>query len=183
MVYCNVLSDWIAKRAHADAVVEIQIDRVDHGHAVVTAQLFDERAKKTFDKKAHAFIPFTKLQGQIALTETQAGDATRDYNAPLTTPAVTFQEKAFTMPTCVRCPIPDYPRDSRQSGFQGTIYLLVTVLPDATATDIVVLRPVGYGLDASAIDTILTWKFKPGTDGQKRPVAIQVPVEIEFHLY
>jgi protein TonB len=36
--------------------------------------------------------------------------------------------------------------------------------------------------DEKAIDAVKTWRFKPATLNGK-PVAVQVAVEIEFHLY
>jgi TonB family protein len=87
------------------------------------------------------------------------------------------------MPICVHCPKPDYSGEGRQLRIQGTIYMVLTVLPDGTADDILIIRPLGYGLDASAIDAILTWTFKPALDREKHPVATQVPVEIAFALY
>jgi TonB family protein len=38
------------------------------------------------------------------------------------------------------------------------------------------------GLDEKAIEAVNRWRFRPGTlDGQ--PVATQIAVEVDFHLY
>ena len=47
---------------------------------------------------------------------------------------------------------------------------------------ICIISPLGYGLDRRAMDAVLRWKFQPATkDG--RPVAAEVVIETNFHLY
>jgi periplasmic protein TonB len=44
------------------------------------------------------------------------------------------------------------------------------------------VRSLGMGLDEKALETVRTWRFEPGQkDGL--PVAVQVHVEVIFHLY
>jgi TonB family protein len=53
---------------------------------------------------------------------------------------------------------------------------------DGIPTNIKVVNPIGMGLDEKAVETVSTWKFQPATkDGN--PVAAQIAVEIDFHLY
>ena len=52
---------------------------------------------------------------------------------------------------------------------------------DGRAHDIRVSRSLGLGLDEKAIESVKTWKFEPGKkDGV--PVAVQISVEVAFHL-
>ena len=45
-----------------------------------------------------------------------------------------------------------------------------------------ILSPLGAGLDAKAVQAVATWKFQPAEkDGE--PVAVQIAVEVDFHLY
>jgi TonB family protein len=186
MLYSNALGDWIAARTHADGVVTVELERVESDHATVSVQLFDRRVKKVYDKKKKTEISAATFESQINLTETQARSATRIYQPPLNTPVVKTDpdgKNGIKLAGCDYCPKPEYSSEARQKRIQGTVYLLVTVLPDGTADDVLIIRPVGYGLDAAAIEKLLTWKFKPALDAQKRPVATQVPVEIMFALY
>jgi protein TonB len=48
--------------------------------------------------------------------------------------------------------------------------------------DIRVVRGLGMGLDAKAIDAVKQWRFQPAMkDG--RPVNVQISVEVGFKLY
>lgn len=44
-----------------------------------------------------------------------------------------------------------------------------------------VVKPLDKGLDKSAVETVRTWKFKPGTRNGV-PIPIKVMVEITFRL-
>jgi TonB family protein len=48
--------------------------------------------------------------------------------------------------------------------------------------DIRVLRGLGFGLDAKAIDAVRQWRFAPAKKDGK-PVNVQVNVEVAFRLY
>ena len=48
--------------------------------------------------------------------------------------------------------------------------------------DLRVVRGLGFGLDAKALEAVRQWRFQPALkDG--RPVNVQISVEVEFHLY
>jgi protein TonB len=77
---------------------------------------------------------------------------------------------------------PDYTDEARQAHIQGTIVLDVTIRADGTGKVNKVERGLGYGLDEKAIETFEKWRFEPGTlDG--KPVAVQLQVTMNFHLY
>lgn len=186
MLYSNALADWLAQRNHADGVATIEVEHVENGHADVLIQFADRRAKptkKANDKKKKTEISSEDFQGQINLTATQVKSATDEYRPPLHTPVMHAGTGGVGMPWCDYCPKPEYSEVARQKRIRGTVYLLVTVLPDGTPDDILITRPIGFGLDATAVEQLLKWKFKPAVDGQKHPVATQVPIEIAFELY
>ena len=62
-------------------------------------------------------------------------------------------------------PIPEYPMKSQHLGYQGQgIYRLVINKKTGMADEIKVLKTTGHReLDASAVMTLLNWKFQPGT--------------------
>jgi TonB family protein len=60
------------------------------------------------------------------------------------------------------------------------LYLIVG--PDGKPRDIRVLRTLGLGLDEKSIEAVRTWRFEPAMKDGK-PVAVQISVEVEFHLY
>jgi TonB family protein len=64
---------------------------------------------------------------------------------------------------------------------QGTIQLRLVVDANGVPQRIAVSRPLGYGLDASAVEAMMRWKFSPATrDGAA--VAAEVVVEEQFSL-
>lgn len=79
-------------------------------------------------------------------------------------------------------PDPSYSDEARKTKYQGTIATTIVVDPTGRVRMIRVTRPLGMGLDEQAEATISTWKFDPAEkDGI--PVAVQLNVEVSFHLY
>jgi TonB family protein len=76
---------------------------------------------------------------------------------------------------------PSYTEEARAAKIQGTVVLNVVVGADGSAQQMSVLRSLDPGLDQKAMETVGTWKFRPGMkDGQ--PVAVQATIEVNFRL-
>jgi len=88
-----------------------------------------------------------------------------------------------TLPTCAYCPLPAYTDEARHVKMQGTVTLRVLVGADGKASDIRVIRGVGYGLDERAMQTVHTWRFTPARDPNHRAIAAWITVEAIFHLF
>jgi protein TonB len=86
-------------------------------------------------------------------------------------------------PTCSYCPDPMYTDEARQAKVQGTVTLRVLVGADGKASDIRVVRSVGYGLEERAAQTVRGWKFRPARDASQRSVAAWVTIEAVFRLF
>lgn len=86
------------------------------------------------------------------------------------------------VPTCIYCSDPKFPEPGRRRKTMGTVVLQVIVEPDGTATDIKVLRRIGYGLDEAAVEAVRNWKFRPALDQEGRPTRVMVITEINFRL-
>jgi len=85
-------------------------------------------------------------------------------------------------PKAIYAPDPEYSEEARKVKHMGTVVLWLVVGPDGKPRDIRVLRTLGLGLDEKAIEAVRTWRFEPAMkDG--RPVAVQINVEVNFHLY
>ena len=54
---------------------------------------------------------------------------------------------------------------------------------DGRASDIRVVRGVGFGLDERAAQSVRGWKFKPARDANQYPVAAWITVEAVFRLF
>ncbi len=79
-------------------------------------------------------------------------------------------------------PEPEYSEEARKAKWQGVVVLWVIVGPDGRVHDIQVRRSLGLGLDEKALETVKLWKFDPARkDGQ--PVAVEMNIEVNFHMY
>jgi protein TonB len=91
--------------------------------------------------------------------------------------------RGVSMPVCNICPYPIYTDEARKVKMQGTVTLRVLVGTDGRATQIRVMRGVGYGLEERAVQTVRDWKFTPAHDAVRRPMAVWVTIEAVFRLF
>jgi periplasmic protein TonB len=88
----------------------------------------------------------------------------------------------ISAPQPVSTPDPEYTQEARNAKTEGTCILWMIVDQQGHPRDIRVVRGLGFGLDARAIEAVKQWKFQPALkDGQ--PVNVQISVEVGFHLY
>jgi TonB family protein len=87
-----------------------------------------------------------------------------------------------TPPRVVSAPAAEFSEQARGKDVKGVSVLGVIVKPDGTTSDIHVIKALGMGLDEKAIDAVKRWKFKPAMLNGK-PVAVEIAVEVDFHLY
>ena len=87
-----------------------------------------------------------------------------------------------TVPQVIYNPEPGFSDEARKAKQQGTVVLLLVVGKDGRTYNIRVGQSLGMGLDEKAIEAVRQWRFRPATyNGQ--PVATQIAVEVDFHLY
>ena len=87
-----------------------------------------------------------------------------------------------TAPRAIYAPEPEFSEEARKTKHQGTAVLWLIVGTDGRPREISVVQSLGMGLDEKAIEALRRWRFEPGRkDGI--PVAVQVNVEVNFHLY
>jgi protein TonB len=85
-------------------------------------------------------------------------------------------------PQAISTPDPDYTEEARNAKTQGTCILGLIVDAEGHPRDIRVVRGLGSGLDAKAIEAVRRWLFEPAKKDGK-PVNVQVNVEVLFRLY
>lgn len=103
----------------------------------------------------------------------------------LETPELGLVEKVggrIKGPKPLYTPDPSYSDEARMAKSQGTAALIIVVDPAGQVRWVRVSRPLGMGLDEQAAAAISTWKFTPA-DRDGTPVAVQLHVEVDFHLY
>jgi len=88
----------------------------------------------------------------------------------------------ISAPQAISTPDPDYTEEARNAKTQGTCILGLIVDAEGHPRDIRVVRGLGFGLDAKAIEAVRQWRFQPARkDGE--PVNVQISVEVSFRLY
>lgn len=88
----------------------------------------------------------------------------------------------ISAPQAISTPDPEYTEEARNAKTQGTCILWLIVDDHGNPKDIRVVRGLGFGLDAKAIEAVKQWRFQPAEkDGH--PVNVQISVEVGFRLY
>ena len=88
----------------------------------------------------------------------------------------------ITAPQAVSTPDPEYTEEARKAKAQGTCTLWLIVDAAGNPRDIRVVRGLGFGLDAKAMEAVKQWRFDPALKDGK-PVNVQISVEVAFRLY
>lgn len=77
---------------------------------------------------------------------------------------------------------PEFTDEARRAKFQGSVAIQLIVDRYGNPQDIQVVRHLGMGLDEKAIEAVRQYKFRPAVF-QGRPVAVQMIINVNFHLY
>lgn len=77
---------------------------------------------------------------------------------------------------------PEFTEQARQANFQGTVQLQLIVDAQGNPQNVRVTRPLGKGLDEKAVEAVRQYRFRPAMY-QGHPVAVQIVVDVEFHLH
>ena len=85
-------------------------------------------------------------------------------------------------PDCAYCPQPKYSEEARKAKYQGTVVLQAVITTDGRAIEIQVVKGPGLGLEEKAVEAVKTWRFKPAIGPGGKPVAVVVPIEVNFRL-
>jgi TonB family protein len=85
-------------------------------------------------------------------------------------------------PVCKKCPDPAYTQLAKDNRLEGTIVLQVTVEPDGSVADIMVIRSSDPELARMAVDGVSNWQLSPARRADGEAVPVQVPIQITFRL-
>jgi TonB family protein len=88
----------------------------------------------------------------------------------------------ISAPEAVSSPDPEYTEEARKAKTQGTCVLRLIVDSTGHPRDVHVVKGLGFGLDAKAIDAVQKWQFNPSMKDGK-PIDVQIRVEVVFRLY
>ena len=85
-------------------------------------------------------------------------------------------------PDCFYKPDPKYSEEARKAKYQGTVMVQGTVTVDGRITDIQVVKGPGLGLEDKAVEAVQTWRCKPASGPNGKPVPTIVAIELNFRL-
>ena len=88
----------------------------------------------------------------------------------------------ISAPQAISTPDPEYTEEARRAKTQGTCILWLIVDAEGRPRDIRIVRGLGFGLDAKAVEAVKQWRFEPALKDGK-PVNVQISVEVGFRLY
>ena len=74
-----------------------------------------------------------------------------------------------------------YTDSARNAGIEGTLELLVGFSSDGTIKHVLLIKPLGYGLDEQAVAAAKAMKFEPETENGV-PISTVRPVSFGFHI-
>lgn len=77
---------------------------------------------------------------------------------------------------------PEFTDQARRANLQGVVSIQLIVDSQGNPQDIHVVRRLGMGLDQKAVEAVRQYKFRPAMY-QGHPVAVQMVIKVNFHLY
>lgn len=173
------------QKAAADSTAAAAPSAQDGEHHVTTTES-PEHARRVLrdaldrifsvgiDDRMIAVMPdFWKLYYQAAATKT-------DYKP--TDPGIFAQsavDKKATLLSKVEPPSNEF---AQTSGVAGLALYHAVIGPDGKAQGVVAGRPIGFGLDESAVETILKASFEPAIK-EGKPVTVWLDLVVQFRIY
>lgn len=89
---------------------------------------------------------------------------------------------AVSAPVLVSAPAPEYTADARAAKISGTVLVHFWVDESGTPTHVKLVRGLGNGLDAKAIEAVSRYRFTPAMENGK-PVVVALNTEINFNIF
>jgi TonB family protein len=144
-------------------------------HAMrVLQEALDNVFAQGLDERMMASLPdFWKLYYQAAA-------AKADYRPK--DPAVLRQNSVDQKARLLTQFEPDSNEFAQANGVAGMAQYHAVVRPDGTVGDVVVSRPIGFGLDENAVEAIRKAKFEPAIKDGK-PVSVMLNLNVPFRIF
>jgi TonB family protein len=85
-------------------------------------------------------------------------------------------------PSLIHSVEPEFTQEARQAGYQGSVSIQLIVDAQGNPQNVHVTRHANFGLDQKAVDAVRQYKFRPAMF-QGHPVAVQIIIDVDFHLH
>jgi TonB-like protein len=100
---------------------------------------------------------------------------------------ISVTDKGVHAPEFLDLPAPQFrgPADAKNSGSETTfmVSLLLTISAEGRLASLQVGKGGGPEFSEIAWRSARAWRFKPGVDRSGTPVALQIPMQVIFHIY
>ena len=90
---------------------------------------------------------------------------------------------AISAPALIHQVEAEFSDEARRAKYQGVCIVSLVIDAQGNPQNVHVVRALGMGLDEKAIEAVKQYRFKPALKDGKTPVAVQMNIEIDFHLY
>lgn len=87
-----------------------------------------------------------------------------------------------TAPRPIKTPDPEFSQEARAAKYQGTMTVSLVADASGAVRNVQIVKPLGMGLDEKAVESVSRWEFEPAKKNGT-PVAVQLMVEVQFHLF
>jgi TonB family protein len=88
----------------------------------------------------------------------------------------------ISAPVLLNSVVAGYTDEARRAKYQGVCQVSVIVDAQGNPQNPHVLRGLGMGLNAKALEAVRKYKFKPAMMDGKMPVPVAITVEVNFRL-
>jgi periplasmic protein TonB len=85
-------------------------------------------------------------------------------------------------PTLIHSVEPQFTEEARQANYQGSVSIQLIVDAQGNPQNVHVTRHANYGLDEKAVEAVRQYKFRPSMY-EGHPVAVQIVIDVDFHLH
>ncbi len=164
--------------------------KVEVPSALSTAETVKQLIDAVFiadSKELVTFVPrhwVPYFNGEVVRTIKDGKTAYR-FDGPTRTangdPIYRATKDGVQVPKPVHTPDPEYTEIGRAASFNGSGRLSAVINKAGEIDDVVVVKPIGLGLDDNAAAIVRIWRFKPATKNGD-PVAVRVEVEVTFNI-
>lgn len=144
--------------------------KLKRSNAEVTVELYRKDGKRLYKRKIKLPRSGTEVEDEPDICDPRASICLANVGS-------------IGTPRCEWCPNPVFTDEAVAQRIQGVILLLVTVTKDGAATDIAVLKGLGYGLDQNAVEQVRAWRFRPAPSKSGKTVATRVAIEVFFRQF
>jgi TonB family protein len=172
---------WIARGLNANVVLIGTTKRVEKNLVQLSAHFLSVKDEKRIGPSAEV-----NLSVDDAVVDLYPTYGYPDLQPITVTPKGENLRRAgvngASMPSCFYMPSPPMTDDARKAKFSGIVLVEGVVDTDGAVRGPRIVVGAPYGLNASALSTMATWKCHPATY-EGKPVPVLVPFEVNFRMY